>query len=184
MKRKLRLFVMFSGGASGMRFIKDHDPDFEKTYTVVGGFTDNKDASGTNLFKKTIAYDYGDWCARKKCKKSNMAMRDKYFEEVISMLPKDIDLILLSGFMLKITEKFLKVYPNRIINVHPAKLDIVGDDKKPKYRGKDVVKMAMDSGDKETFSTVHFVTGDVDCGPVIAVSEGLAVKEGVSPEEQ
>ena len=75
-----------------------------------------------------------------------------------------IHLIVLAGFLLKISTPFLQVYPNRIINIHPALL--------PKYGGKgmygDKVHQAvLDSREKETGITIHYINEYYDEGGVI-----------------
>ena len=74
------------------------------------------------------------------------------------------DLILLAGYMKKIPRNIVKMYENKIMNIHPSLL--------PKYGGKGFYGMrvhqaVIDSGDKESGATVHFVDDNYDKGPVI-----------------
>ncbi len=184
--KKQKLFVCFSGGASGLKYLMENDPNFGVTYEVVGGFTDNAQASGIALFNEGTVYinDYDQWCTKHGCSKKDMAMRTRYFEEIMQYLDrKNINLILLSGFMLKIPPNFIEWFKNRIINVHPADLRVL-EDGKPKYTGDNAVRKAMKAGETRTYSTVHFVTDEVDCGKIITVSEGLPVVSSISAEEQ
>jgi folate-dependent phosphoribosylglycinamide formyltransferase PurN len=183
--KKIKLFVFFSGGASGLKYLMENDPNFGILYEVVGGFTDNKNATGRKLFDDDMSYDFTDWCADNNCAKKDMVMREKYFDEVIELLEiRSIDVILLSGFMLKITPNFIEKYKNMIINVHPADLRVLEENGKPKYTGDYAVKKAMKAGETRTYSTVHFVTDEVDCGEIIAVSDGLPVVSSISADEQ
>ena len=68
-----------------------------------------------------------------------------------------VDLIVLAGYMRII--KNPDAFPAPIINVHPSLL--------PKYKGLHTVEQAMESGDKETGCTVHYVNEEVDCGEII-----------------
>jgi phosphoribosylglycinamide formyltransferase 1 len=68
-------------------------------------------------------------------------------------------LIVLAGYLRILSEKFVDLYPRRIINVHPALL--------PSFPGLDAQKQALDHGSKVTGCTVHFVDRDVDHGPII-----------------
>jgi phosphoribosylglycinamide formyltransferase-1 len=95
--------------------------------------------------------------------------------------PFNPDIILLSGFMLEITEPLLGYCP--IVNVHPADLTVKGKNGKPKYTGDDAVTMAINDGQKYTASTIHFVEKEVDCGRIICVSDPLIIKEEVDPSE-
>ena len=68
-----------------------------------------------------------------------------------------VDLIVLAGYMRII--KNPDAFPAPIINVHPSLL--------PKYKGLHAVEQAMDSGDKETGCTVHYVNEELDGGEII-----------------
>jgi len=77
---------------------------------------------------------------------------------------RNIDLIVLSGFLLKIPENILKAYPDRIINIHPALL--------PKFGGKGmygshVHEAVVAAGEKETGITIHFANENYDEGRII-----------------
>lgn len=80
----------------------------------------------------------------------------KILNELIS---KEIDLIVLAGYMRLIGSTLLQAYPKRILNIHPSLL--------PLYKGKDAVGQAMDSNAKETGVTVHFVDEGMDTGEII-----------------
>lgn len=76
----------------------------------------------------------------------------------------DIELVVLAGFMHVLERPIVKEYENRIINVHPSLI--------PAFCGEGcyglrVHQMALDYGVKVTGATVHFVTEDVDGGPII-----------------
>ncbi len=92
----------------------------------------------------------------------------------------EIDLIVLAGWMRILSASFVEQFPQRIINVHPALLpdDGTGNayttndgSQTPIFRGLHVVKQALDAGVKVTGSTVHYVTPEVDAGPVICREE-------------
>lgn len=76
----------------------------------------------------------------------------------------DINLIVLAGFLLKIPEKLIKAYPNKIVNIHPALL--------PKYGGKgmygnNVHKAVVAAKETESGITIHFVNENYDEGEII-----------------
>lgn len=73
------------------------------------------------------------------------------------------DLLVLAGFMRILTTEFVRRYHGIIINVHPSLL--------PKYTGLGTHQRALDAGDKVHGVSVHFVTEDLDGGPVIAQAE-------------
>ncbi len=73
---------------------------------------------------------------------------------------KQVDFIVLAGYMRLIGETLLATYPNKIINLHPSLL--------PKYPGKDAILQALLDGASETGVTAHFVDRGMDTGEVIA----------------
>ena len=72
---------------------------------------------------------------------------------------RDVELVVLAGYMQLLSDEFLEEFPQRVINVHPALL--------PAFPGLRAVQQALDYGVKVFGVTVHFVDGGVDTGPVI-----------------
>ncbi|GGA08233.1 phosphoribosylglycinamide formyltransferase [Dyella caseinilytica] len=79
------------------------------------------------------------------------------FERIAASKP---DLLVLAGFMRIIDGDALKPWVGRMINIHPSLL--------PKYRGLHTHRRAIKAGDTEHGASVHFVTAELDGGPVIA----------------
>ena len=73
------------------------------------------------------------------------------------------DLVVLAGFMRILTEGFVTHFKGRLINIHPSLL--------PKYQGLNTHQRAIDAGDSEAGASVHFVTEELDGGPVIALAK-------------
>jgi len=67
--------------------------------------------------------------------------------------------IILAGFMKILSKEFVSKFPYRIINIHPSLL--------PAFKGRDAIKNAFEYGVKYTGVTVHYVTPEVDAGPII-----------------
>jgi phosphoribosylglycinamide formyltransferase-1 len=67
--------------------------------------------------------------------------------------------VVLAGFMRILTAEFVQHYQGRLINIHPSLL--------PKYQGLHTHQRALDAGDEEHGVSVHFVTEELDGGPVI-----------------
>ena len=88
---------------------------------------------------------------------------DKKLTEVINNY--DVDLIVLAGYMRILTKSFVNAFKNKIINIHPALLPDFGG--RGMY-GKRVHEAVLKSGKTESGCTVHFVTDEVDAGPIIA----------------
>jgi phosphoribosylglycinamide formyltransferase-1 len=69
------------------------------------------------------------------------------------------DLIVLAGFMRILTEDFVQHYLGKMINIHPSLL--------PKHQGLNTHQRVLQAGDKEHGATVHYVTPELDSGPII-----------------
>lgn len=86
--------------------------------------------------------------------------REEYDKDITREVKKrDVDLIVLAGYMKILTPYFCDNFKHCIMNIHPALL--------PSFPGLHVQKKALDWGVKYSGATVHFVTADVDMGPVI-----------------
>ena len=83
------------------------------------------------------------------------------------------DLVILAGFMRILTAGFVRHYHGRLLNIHPSLL--------PKYKGLDTHRRALEAGDSEHGCSVHFVTEELDGGPV-AIQATLAVSPGENIE--
>ncbi|MFK7697628.1 phosphoribosylglycinamide formyltransferase [Paenibacillus sp. HJGM_3] len=89
------------------------------------------------------------------------ASRAEYEAEILRLLEeRQIDLIVLAGYMRLITATLIDPYYGRIINIHPALL--------PSFPGVNGIAQALEYGVKVTGVTVHFVDGGMDTGPIIA----------------
>lgn len=74
----------------------------------------------------------------------------------------DAELVILAGFMRILTAGFTQQFEGRMLNIHPSLL--------PKYPGINTHQRALDAGDKEHGASIHFVTAELDGGPVILQS--------------
>jgi phosphoribosylglycinamide formyltransferase, formyltetrahydrofolate-dependent len=97
------------------------------------------------------------------------------FDRVIvkHLKQKNVELVVLAGFMRLLSPYFIKEYRNKIVNVHPALL--------PAFKGAHGIKDAIDHGVKVTGVTVHFVDENLDNGPII-LQRTVEIKEGDTEE--
>jgi len=147
-----RVAVLASGGGTNLQAILDrlHGRDGIEV-TCVGSnkagamALERAEAAGieTEVFP---AEDYADREAR------DAAIADWLAE-------REVDLIVLAGYMELLSRDFVRRFPNRIVNVHPALL--------PSFPGLDAVGQALEHGVRVTGVTVHFVDEGVDSGPII-----------------
>tara|TARA_X000000950_G_scaffold116217_1_gene145934 strand:- start:253 stop:843 length:591 start_codon:yes stop_codon:yes gene_type:complete len=100
--------------------------------------------------------------------------RETFDRKITKLLKKHkVDLVLLIGFMRILSKSFCQDWKGKILNVHPSLL--------PKYAGgmdTNVHEEVLKNKDKETGCTIHFVTDEVDCGPIF-----IQKKCPVKPED-
>lgn len=90
----------------------------------------------------------------------NFSRREDCDRQMVAVLKAcDVELVILAGFMKVLTPLFLRSYPGRVMNIHPALL--------PAFPGIGVQQQALEYGVKFSGCTVHFVEEGVDTGPII-----------------
>ena len=100
--------------------------------------------------------------------------KEAYEEEIVMLLKnKQVDLIVLAGYMRLVGSTLLSEYEGRIINIHPSLL--------PDFPGKDAVGQALAANAKWSGVTIHFVDEGMDTGPVI-VRERVRIEENETRE--
>ena len=100
--------------------------------------------------------------------------REDYEAEVSSLLrDHKVDFVCLAGFMRRLSPGFLRAFPGRVVNVHPALL--------PAFPGMGAQRQAFDHGVKVSGATVHLVDEDLDTGPIV-LQEAVPVLAGDSAE--
>lgn len=91
----------------------------------------------------------------------NFPTRDAFDTELMRAIDRHRPkLVVLAGFMRILSDTFIDHYKNRLINIHPSLL--------PAFPGLNTHQRAIDAKAKQHGATVHFVTLDVDAGPIIA----------------
>ncbi|UCG43994.1 MAG: phosphoribosylglycinamide formyltransferase [candidate division WOR-3 bacterium] len=103
--------------------------------------------------------------------------RKAFEEEVVKELNRhDVRLVCLAGFMRILSPYFVHHYESRIMNIHPSLLPAFAG-----LQGMQVHRAVLESGAKITGCTVHFVTDDVDAGPIV-VQRAIQVREDDTPD--
>ncbi len=165
----LRIAVLASGRGSNMVSLLDKISegivDAQVTLVVT-------DKPGAGCIEKARAADVPAWL---ELPKSPGESRDDYDARLIACLEaEEPDLVVLAGFMRILTPSFCEAFAGRIINIHPALL--------PSFKGAHGVKDTLAGGARLAGCTTHFVTADLDGGPII-LQAALAVMEGETAEE-
>jgi len=152
-KKKGKLAAFLSG--RGSNFVAIHDAILEGKINaeVALVFSDKKDAPGLKIAKErnldTLSLNPKDFNSK-----------EDYEQEIIREVKKrKIDLICLAGYMRILSPHFCRQFPNAILNIHPALL--------PAFPGLHVQRKALEWGVRYSGATVHFVTPDVDMGPIV-----------------
>ena len=102
---------------------------------------------------------------------SRLAFDQAMMEKIDAYQP---DLVVLAGFMRILTPEFCAHYSNRLINIHPSIL--------PAFTGLHTHERALEAGCRVAGCTIHFVTPELDCGPII--SQGIVpILDGDTPDD-
>ena len=154
-----KIAVLVSGGGTNLQALIDAQSRGE----IVGGeiaavISSTPDAFALERAKKAGIPGY---VVARKDYPSNQAMTLALVDKLREL---NIDLVVLAGFMVIVTEEMVQAYPNAIINVHPALIPSFAG---PGCYGLHVHEKALEYGVKVVGATVHFVTEECDGGPII-----------------
>ncbi|MFM7701990.1 MAG: phosphoribosylglycinamide formyltransferase [Alphaproteobacteria bacterium] len=160
MSKKIRVAILISGRGSNMKALIDacKHPDFPAEISLV--ISNKADAEG-------LQYAKANHIPTKIIESKNFSKdeigRTQYdkliFQEITA---SKIDLICLAGFMRILSKWFVENLANKIINIHPSLL--------PSFKGANAVLDALKAGVKIAGCTTHFVTQEMDAGPIIMQS--------------
>ena len=163
MSRK-RVAVLISGRGSNMVALIEAAKDNNYPAEIALVLSNRPDAAGLSTARAAgIATDVVDHAAFGK----DRAAFDRALQAVLEK--HRIDLVCLAGFMRLLTPGFVGLWPERMLNIHPALL--------PTFKGLDTHKRALAAGAKVHGATVHFVVAEMDSGPIIAQG-AVAVRDG------
>jgi len=160
-----RIVVMISGSGSNLQTIIDQIHRSEDAAQIVCVISNKPDAFGLQRAKEA---GIPHVCVDSQSTSGDRAAYDKLLVTTIEEYQPD--LIVLAGFMRILSDSFVNQYLGRLINIHPSLL--------PKYKGLNTHQRAIDNGDTEHGVSVHFVTPELDGGPVI-----LQAKVPIFPED-
>ncbi len=163
MTSKCRCVVLIGGNGSNLQALIDNQTMALDAH-IVGVISHRPDAYGlqrAQLAKiPTTTVSHVDF--------ENRALFENALR--ISIDAYQPDLILLAGFMRVLSSDFVNHYQGKLLNIHPSLL--------PKYKGLHTHQRVLEAGDKEHGASVHFVTAELDGGPIIA-----QIKVPVEPQD-
>ncbi|MBR9812755.1 phosphoribosylglycinamide formyltransferase [bacterium] len=153
MRKPLRVVVLISGTGRNLQALIDTCADDDVDAQIVGVISNRPGAAGlqraTDAGIPATTIDHTEFESR--------AAFDIALAAAIEQFEADV--ILLAGFMRILTPDFIAQFAGRMLNIHPSLL--------PKYRGLNTYARAIEAGDTEAGASVHFVTAELDGGPVV-----------------
>lgn len=169
----LRVGVLVSGGGTNLQAILDAVEDGRITNAeVVTVISNNKTAFALERAKK---HGIEGICISPK----DYETREQFNEALYQALEeRNLDLVVLAGFLVVIPKKIIERYENKIINVHPSLIpSFCGTG----YYGLKVHESALERGVKVTGATVHFVDDGTDTGPIL-LQKPVMVRQEDTPK--
>lgn len=162
--RKSKICVLISGGGTNLQALLDAEKENRiKSGEIVLVASDNPFAYGLTRAKNSLKETY---------------ILNNEADFITELESKQIDMIVLAGFLKILSPEIVKLYENRIINIHPSLI--------PSFCGKGcyglhVHERALEYGVKITGATVHFVNEITDGGKIIS-QKAVEVLENDTPE--
>lgn len=151
--------MLVSGSGTNLQVLLD-DPAIAPRVVVVGS-----DRPGIQALDRAAAAGVATFVLEPSGDEDREAFTVALREELLS---RDVDTVVLAGFMRVLGPSFFAPFPGRVLNVHPALL--------PAFPGAHAVRDALAWGAKVTGVTVHLVDEEVDHGPIV-LQEALAIRE-------
>ena len=154
---KSSLVVLISGNGSNLQAIIDAIKNDELNAEITAVISNQAEASGLQRASKenikTHVVDH-----------KKFPDRESFDQAMIEIIdPLKPDLVVLAGFMRILSNDFIEHYLHRLINIHPSLL--------PKYKGLNTHQLAIDNHDSIHGASVHFVSHELDSGPVVIQAE-------------
>ena len=151
--QQCRLAVLISGRGSNLQAILDQAASGELPVTITAVISNRPGAQGLERARQAgvpaLELDH-----------KNCPDRPTFEAALIELIDRQQpDLVILAGFMRVLTAGFTEHYRGRLFNIHPSLL--------PKFRGLHTHERAIAAGETEHGATIHFVTAELDGGPLI-----------------
>jgi phosphoribosylglycinamide formyltransferase-1 len=164
---RCRVVVLISGRGSNLAAIADSARADGAPFEIAAVISNRPDATGLDVARRhgtpALIIDHHNYRER--------ALFDRALIEAIDSYRPD--LVALAGFMRVLGDEFIEHYAGRLLNIHPSLL--------PAFPGLRTHERAIESGVSRHGATVHFVTRDVDGGPIIIQAE-VPVLPGDTPK--
>jgi phosphoribosylglycinamide formyltransferase 1 len=151
---KPAIAVLISGRGTNLQAISDAIDAGKLDAQIAVIICNEPQAEGLSLAEQlglnTVCLNHRDFDSREQY--------DQALLEVLQQYP--LELVVLAGFMRRLTPRMVSPFLGKMVNIHPSLL--------PLHPGLDTHQAVLDEGDEEHGCSVHFVTNELDAGPVIA----------------
>ena len=162
-----RLVVLISGRGRNLQAIVDATRSGRLRAEVALVLSNRNDAAG-------LDYARAAGIVTQVIRHQDHADRDAFDAQMLAVIePLQPALVVLAGFMRILTPRFIRAFQGRLVNIHPSLL--------PLYPGLNTHARALQAGDAEHGASVHWVTEELDGGPVIAQGR-VRIEAGDTPE--
>ena len=150
MVNKIKCCVFISGNGSNLKYLIKYSRDYNFPIKIELIISNNKYANGFKIAKKySIPYKYLS------------SENERLFERscLFEIKKRNIKFLCLAGFMMVLSDNFIKSFRHKIVNIHPSLL--------PKYKGLNTHERVLKNKEKYSGCTVHYVTSKLDSGKII-----------------
>ncbi|BBV64904.1 phosphoribosylglycinamide formyltransferase [Kluyvera ascorbata] len=162
------IVVLISGSGSNLQALIDACEQKRIPGTIRAVFSNKADAFGLERAREAGIPQHA-------LAASQFASREAFDRELMHEIDAYApDVVVLAGYMRILSAEFVQHYQGKLLNIHPSLL--------PKYPGLNTHRQALDNGDTEHGTSVHFVTEELDGGPVILQAK-VPVFDGDDEEE-
>ena len=148
----MRAVILISGNGSNLQSLIDNAKKIDLEICSV--ISNKEDAFGLKRAERAnISTHFVD--------PNRFESREDFDNQIITIIDElDIGLIILAGYMRILSSDFINRFDGKILNIHPSLL--------PKFPGLNTHRKAIDAKEKYHGATVHFVTEELDGGPIIS----------------
>ena len=147
----MRAVILISGNGSNLQSLIDNAKKID--FEICSVISNKEDAFGLKRAERAnISTHFVD--------PNRFESREDFDNQIITIIDElDIGLIILAGYMRILSSDFINHFAGKILNIHPSLL--------PKFPGLNTHRKAIDAKEKYHGATVHFVTEELDGGPII-----------------
>lgn len=183
----IRVAVLASKGGTRLRHLLEEDPAYGETYELVGVVVNVEESAVPDLLDEhdvpVTRRDIHAFYEERDAPLPDMGVRRDFDAGTAETLASyDPDLVLLSGYLHRVTAPIRDRFFPRLVNAHHGDLTVRDDSGVPVYTGLNAVEDAIVAGEASTHETTHLVTEAIDRGPMLVRSRPFAVHRDLADD--